>query len=143
MRTLVSGPVRLISIAWVPICSPLRMMANHNVSAGVCAATAVATTRAPSVALMTALNVPMVIFMPTLHTKLLPTNTNSAIGRKFGRLLAFIRYRRPAGGCRSLRRGTRISAVQYRYPGPTASQCALAPCVGVTDGVEAAQPSPH
>jgi hypothetical protein len=36
---------------------------------------------------MIALSVPMVILMPTLHTKLLLTKTNSAIGRKFGRLL--------------------------------------------------------
>ncbi len=76
MRTLVSGPVRLISIAWVPICSPFRMMANRNVSADVCAATVVATTSAPSVAPMIALNVPTVILMLTLHTKLLqPTRT--------------------------------------------------------------------
>ena len=74
MRTLVSAPARLISIAWVPICSPFRMMANRIVSGGVGAAAVEATTSAPSVAIMTAPNV-ATILMVTLHAQAVATNT--------------------------------------------------------------------
>jgi hypothetical protein len=66
------------------------MMANRIVSDG--AATVEATTSALSVATMIAPNVTPILILNSPRPRLLQPTRSPAIGRKFGRLLAAIRY---------------------------------------------------